>query len=132
MQKDLAEYFPDVTGTGVLSTANARGQVNSAIFARPHVLGRDRVAFIMRERLTWANLQENPHAAYLFREDGGGYEGVRLHLTRIEETGDPAVIDALQRVRYADDGEVRRVLVTFQVEQQLPLIGAAAGADYPS
>ncbi len=129
MRKVLAEYFPNTSGTGVLSSANARGEVNSAVYARPHVLENDRIAFIMRERLTWANLQENPHAAYLFREDGEGYQGVRLHLTRVEVTEDPAAINALQRVRYGDDGDVRRLLVTFRVDRQLPLTGAATGAE---
>ncbi len=125
MRDELQGYFEQVRGTGVLSTADGSGRVNSAIFARPHILGGDRIAFIMRDRLTHANLLENPHAAYLFREEGQDYKGLRLHLTRIEETEDPARIGALQRVQYGDDRRVRRFLVIFSVDRRLPLIGAA-------
>ncbi len=78
---DLSEYFESANGLGVLATASADGQVDLAVYARPHVLAKDTVAFIMADRLSHANLQSNPRAAYLFREDGEGYRGKRLHLT---------------------------------------------------
>ncbi len=133
MKEELHVYFSKVRGTGVLSTVDSAGRVNSAIFSRPHILGLDRLAFIMRARLTHANLQSNPHAAYLFREEGEGYHGVRLHLTRIEESEDTALIDSLRRVRYTDDHLVRRILATFRVDRQMPLIGAgeASGREAP-
>jgi len=31
------------------------------------------LAFIMRDRTTHANIQANPHTAYLFKEEGSGY-----------------------------------------------------------
>ena len=34
----LAEYFEHVTGVGVLSTADASGRVNSAVYGRPHFI----------------------------------------------------------------------------------------------
>jgi len=39
----------------------------------------------MRERLTHANLQENPHACYLFVETGKGFAGRRLYLSKVSE-----------------------------------------------
>ena len=69
----LAEYFESTKGLGVLGTADAEGNVDMAVYSRPHVIDETTVAFIMRERLSYANLQSNPKAAYLFTERGQGF-----------------------------------------------------------
>ena len=123
---DLKDYFETHTGFGVLSTADGSGKVDAAVFARPHVLGVDTVAFIMGDKLTHANLEVNPRAAYLFREDPGEgsarYEGVRLFLTKTDEESDPEKIAALRRRAYGDP-HATRYLVTFRVDEALPLVG---------
>ena len=68
----LRESFEHSRGLGVLATADANGEVDVAVYARPHVLDDVTVAFIMRDRLSHANLQSNPHAAYLFYEAAAG------------------------------------------------------------
>lgn len=123
---DLRDYFANVIGFGVLATADVHGQVNLAVYARPHVLEDGTLAVIMRDRLSHHNLQSNPHAAYLFREEGAGYRGKRLHLTKIAEEKDTARIAELKRrhpspIKDADPGPL--FLVTFQVDRVLPLIG---------
>ena len=35
---NLHDYFENTTGTGVLATADSSGNVNAAIYARPHVM----------------------------------------------------------------------------------------------
>jgi hypothetical protein len=119
---DLKEYFEKVKGIGVIATADSQGKVNAAIFSRPHVMEDGTVAFIMPERLTYHNLQSNPHAAYLFKEDGEGWKGVRLHLKKVKEEKDTELLRSLKRRRYEGDEEGRH-LVFFQVEKVLPLIG---------
>ena len=69
----LKEYFDTAKGLGVLSTADSDGQVDAAIYSRPHFMEDGTMAFVMRDRLSHHNLQSNPHATYLFKE-----EGVRL------------------------------------------------------
>ncbi len=69
---DLAEYFENQKGTGVLATADDQGRVDVAVYARPHVIDRETIAFIMPDRLTHHNLQSNDHAAYLFMEQAPG------------------------------------------------------------
>ena len=81
----LREYFEDTPGTGVLATSSPDGRVDAAVYSRPHILEDGTAAFLMHERLTHANLGENPHAAYLFIEEGGGYRGLRLFLTKVRE-----------------------------------------------
>jgi hypothetical protein len=123
---DLKAYFDQVKGHGVLATADSTGRVNLAVFARPHVMEDNSVAFIMPHRLTHANLQSNPQAAYLFLETGPGYQGKRLYLTKIREEQDTDLLYALRRRTYPpemDKQEGPRFLVFFQVDQVLPVVG---------
>lgn len=121
--KNLETYFAKTTGTGVLSTADGEGLVNSAIYARPHFLEDGTVGFIMRERLTHHNLMSNRHASYLFIEDQGRYKGKRLHLSKLTETSDLKVVETFQRRFYPDDHEVHRYFVRFRVDRAMPLLG---------
>ncbi len=119
---DLKGYFERSAGRGVLATADSEGKVDVAVFARPHVMDEETVAFIMPERLTHSNLQSNPHAAYLFMEEGGGWKGVRLFLKKMREEKDSQLLHSLRRRRYGDEEE-GRYLVFFHVEKVLDLIG---------
>jgi hypothetical protein len=121
---DLKKYFDDTKGLGVLATANADGKVDAAVYARPHIMGDGTVAMIMRDRLTHHNLQSNPYATYLFKEDGPGYKGTRLFLKKLREEQDSDLIKELKRRQYVADKDETKFLVFFQIEKQLPLIGA--------
>lgn len=125
--EQLREYFATAQGHGILATADAQGRVNQAVFARPQVLADGSLAFIMPARLTHHNLQENPHASYLFLESGSGYQGKRLYLTKIGEEQDTERLYTLRRRSYPPDKEVGPLfLVLFRVDQILPLIGKSA------
>lgn len=122
---NVRTYFEEAKGFGVLSTTDGDGRVNSAVYARPHVMDDGKLAFIMRDRLSHHNLQSNPHAAFLFREEGPGYRGLRLHLTKSHEESDTQLIKELCRRSYIEDKpDAVRHLVVFAVDKQLPLIGA--------
>ncbi|MFP4445821.1 MAG: pyridoxamine 5'-phosphate oxidase family protein [Desulfosudaceae bacterium] len=123
---NLRDYFENTSGTGVLATADKDGQVNAAIYARPHIFEDGTAGFIMRDRLTHANLQANGSAAYLFREDGQGYRGKRLYLAKLSEEQDTERLAALKRRNLppeSDDARGPKFLVIFQVRKILPLIG---------
>jgi hypothetical protein len=64
------EYFEAKRGKGFLATAGKTGEVDIAVYSRPHVMADDTLAFGMTERLTHTNLQENPYAVYAFNEKG--------------------------------------------------------------
>ena len=122
----LKDYFENTKGLGVLSTADGEGRVNSAIYARPHVMDDGTFAFIMPDRLTHHNLQSNPHAAYLFRENEPGYKGKRIHLTKVREEADSELVHSLRRKHYPAEAEEKggpRSIVFFEVVKVLPLIG---------
>ncbi|MDZ7760371.1 MAG: pyridoxamine 5'-phosphate oxidase family protein [Desulfovermiculus sp.] len=124
---DLKTYFENTKGVGVLSTADSQGNVDSALYARPHVMEDGSLAMIMRDRLSHANLQSNPKAAYLFMEEGAGYKGKRFFLTKIKEEQDSEKIESLRRRSYAPDDRMHQgkvFLVYFQIDRELPLIGS--------
>ena len=122
---DLGEYFEKNEGLGVLATADAQGNVDAAIYARPHVMDEGTVAFIMANRLSYRNVSGNPKAVYLFGETGEGYNGKRLYLTKTGEQTDQQVIDSMRRkdrsVYQSDKGKSR--LVHFKVEKVRALVG---------
>jgi len=122
----LKEYFDSVKGLGVLSTADSDGKVNSAIYARPHVMEDGTLAFIMRDRLTFKNIQANVHASYLFKEDSAGYKGKRLSLTRVKIQDDSALIESLSRRDSNSKGDSAepKFLVFFKLEGERPLVGS--------
>ncbi|MHC1696967.1 MAG: pyridoxamine 5'-phosphate oxidase family protein [Geobacteraceae bacterium] len=77
-------------GLGVLSTSSADGKVNSAVYARPHVINETTLVWGMTDKRTYENLTHNRHAAFLFKTNSPGFSGVRLglELIRTEEQGD--------------------------------------------
>ncbi len=122
----LQEYFEGTKGLGVLATSDSEGNVDVAIYSRPHVMEDGSLALIMRDRLSHKNLQSNPKAAYLFKEEGQGYKGKRLFLKKIKEEQDTDRIQELRRRTYPDDETARaesKFLVFFALEKELPLIG---------
>ena len=125
---NLSEYFDKANGVGVLSTADASGHVDTAIYARPHVIDHDNVAFIMAERKSHHNLQSNPHAAYLFKENGNGYKGMRLYLTKTGEEKDSERLHSLIRrksyLKKEGDEKSSLYLVSFRVDKILGLTGS--------
>lgn len=128
---ELKEYFDSVRGVGVLATSDTEGRVDVAVYAKPHVMDGDNVAFIMADRLTHHNLQSNDHAAYLFKEEGSGYKGTRLFLTKVREEQDSDLLYTLRSKRYKSVKEEGnpRFLVFFKVDKVLPLIGAGRDPD---
>jgi hypothetical protein len=123
---DLAHYFETIKGKGVLATADDQGHVDVAVYGRPHVVDEDTIAFIMPDRLTHHNLQSNTHAAYLFIEEGPGYKGIRLFLSKVREEEDSELLRSIRRRKYAPEQEgeeTSRYLVFFKVDKILPLIG---------
>lgn len=121
---DIKSYFDNQKGSGMLATADSEGQVNIAVYSRPHVIDNQTVAFIMRDRLSHRNLQSNPHAAYIFIEAGEGYAGTRLYLTYVEEDTDINKIKRLRRRTQTDaNPNEKKFLVTFHVDTVRPAIG---------
>jgi len=125
----LSEYFENVEGLGILATADSEGAIDLALYAKPHVIDETTLAFIMQERLSHQNLKSNPHAAYMFVEQGGGYAGKRLALTKIREETNTSVVEMFRKkqpVICAAGDDSNKYLVHFQVDEIRPLVGDKA------
>ena len=119
---DLKQYFDTTKGLGIFSTADAAGKVDAAVYSRPHVMEDGTLAFIMLDRLTHDNLQSNPHAHYLFKEEGPGYRGLRFFLTKVREEQNSELLHALRRRQPVDQTDAPRFLVFFKIDETLPLV----------
>jgi hypothetical protein len=121
----LAELFPE-GGRGVIGTADANGAVNLAVFATPHVIDEETLAWGFTEGRSLANLKENPHASYLYLAPSRGYSGWRLALTLIKETGEgellASVKEAAMRAAGPQAGAAVKRVVYFKVDEVRPLI----------
>ena len=109
-----------------MATADSAGRLTAAVYAKPHFLTEDSIAFIMADRLTHRNLQSNPHAVYLFMESGEGYAGKRLYLTQTKEEKNTPLIEQIQERELSlvtGDYQQNKFLVFFTINQVLPLIG---------
>ena len=123
---ELNEYFKKTRGLGVLATASESGRVDTAVYSRPHFMEDGTLAFIMKNRLSHANLLKNPFASYLFVEQGSGYKGKRLYLRKVGEEMETERLYRLRRRTTPPDGEAEndpRFLVFFELEQVRPLVG---------
>ncbi len=123
---NLADYFENQQGLGVLGTADSDGTVDLAIYAKPHVVDENTIAFVMRERLSHQNLKSNLHAAYMFVEQGEGYHGKRLYLTKIREESNASLVAEFVKKQpeiCAPDDDSNKYLVYFHVENIWPLVG---------
>jgi hypothetical protein len=123
---DLKAYFEQTKGMGVLATADSEGNVDLAIYGRPHVIDENTIAFIMRQRLSFENLQSNPKAAYIFVEKTEGYRGKRLYLTKINQQSDPEIIEQFRRGHHGSSSkeDAPKVhMVTFTIDRKRPLVG---------
>ena len=128
---ELVHYFENTKGLGVLATADDGGRVDTAIYSRPHFMEDGTLAFIMKDRLSHANLQTNPFASSLFVEEGRGYQGKRLYLRKVGEEKDTERLYSLRRRMSppeADPENDPRFLVFFELERVRPLVGDAYDA----
>jgi len=119
-----SDYFENTEGTGILATADSNGNVDVAIYAKPHAIDENTIAFIMNKRLSYQNITSNPKAAYLFLEDSPGYKGKRLYLTKIKEETDKELIDSIRRKSEKHhEVDSNKHLVYFSVDKIRALVG---------
>ena len=125
---NLHDYFENTQGRGMLATSDRKGVVDVAVYARPHFVDQETCVFLMADRLTHKNLQDNAHAAYLFMEQSESYIGKRLYLTKTEESEDQDMINTLRRKRRRSSTgkqreDAKTFLVYFHVDSIRPLVG---------
>lgn len=120
---NLSDYFENTDGFGILSTADKQGNVDAALYAIPHVIDEETVAFIMRQRLSYHNIRQNPKAVYMFLEKGPGYKGKRLYLEMTHLESDIEKVSSVRRKSHGGGDEADAKLVYFKVMLTRPLVG---------
>jgi hypothetical protein len=122
----LKEYFNSTRGTGILATADSAGRTDAAIYSRPHIMDDGSLAFIMRERLSYNNLQSNPYATFLFMESGAHLKGMRLFMKKTGEDTDEELISRMTRRNLSpekDKAAGPKHIVYFSLQKTLELVG---------
>jgi hypothetical protein len=122
----LKEYFHNTKGTGVLATADSEGRTDAAIYSRPHIMDDGNLAFIMRERLSFNNLQSNPYVTFLFMEHGAHLKGMRLFMKKTAEDNNEELISSMTRRNLTpaeDKAAGPKHIVYFSLEKILALVG---------
>lgn len=122
---NLAELFPE-GGRGIIGTADANGVVNLAIFAIPHVINEETLAWGFTEGRSIANLRANPHASYLYLAPSRGYSGWRLSLTLQKEEREGELLEKIKQQASLSAGSMAgaavKQVVLFTVDEVRPLI----------
>ncbi|HOK96050.1 MAG TPA: pyridoxamine 5'-phosphate oxidase family protein [Anaerohalosphaeraceae bacterium] len=120
---NLNEYFENTDGVGILATADSKGNVDCAIYATPHIIDEETIAFIMRPRLSYNNIRQNPKAVYMFIEKGAGYKGRRLYLEMSHVETNSEKVHLIRRKSHGGGDEADAKLVYFKVMLTRPLVG---------
>jgi hypothetical protein len=121
----LAELFPE-GGRGVIGTADANGVVNQAVFAIPHVIDEETLAWGFSDGRSIQNLRVNPHASYLYLAPSRGSSGWRLTLTLKSEAAEGELLEQIKAEATRAAGPQAGVAVThvayFKVDEVRPLL----------
>ena len=121
----LAELFPE-GGRGVIATADAAGLVNTAVYATPHVVDEETLAWGMAEGRTYGNLQVNRYASYLYMAPSRGYSGWRLTMEMKEILDDGALLEEIRanaaKIVSPQAGAAVKHVAYFRVVEVRPLI----------
>ncbi|OIP36374.1 MAG: pyridoxamine 5'-phosphate oxidase [Deltaproteobacteria bacterium CG2_30_66_27] len=112
-------------GRGVIGTASKEGVVNMAVYAVPHVVDDETVAWGMTDGRTWNNVRENPNASYTYFAPGEGFRGARLTLSlfRTEDSGEMlATIRERTGARSPGNPEAVKHVAYFKVVETRSLV----------
>lgn len=134
MSEKLMEYFNKQPRIGTLSTADKNGKIDVAYFGSPQMPDEKTVFMGLGNNRTYANLQDNPHAAFMIMEPGKSlpeWKGVRLYLkmTDCETSGEKLDVIRALIAEKGGEGAAKMIIaaVTFEIEELRPLADFGQG-----
>ena len=90
------------------------------------MIDEETLAWGFTEGRSMANLQENPHASYLYLAPSRGYSGWRLALTLKQETGEGELLARIKgqatQAAGPQAGAAVKQVVYFKVDEVRPLM----------
>jgi len=134
MSEELIKYFNKQPRLGTLSTSDKNGKVNSAYFGSPRMVDEKNIFMGLGNNRTFANLQENPSAAFMVMEPGESimdWKGVRIYVKMTECQTSGAKLDDLKAgiAKTAGEGAAKMMhaAVTFEIQEIRPLADFGQG-----
>lgn len=128
-RQELMGIFNKRPRIGSLSTANARGDVNVAVFGSPQMIDENSVVMGIGENRSFRNLRENPKAAFIVMEPGETvmeWKGARVYLEAVDiETGGgffDQVKDNIEKAAGKQAAEMIHAAVRFNITEVRPLV----------
>lgn len=127
--ENLIAYFNKKPRIGTLSTANAQGQVDVAIFGSARMLNEKTIVLETQNNRTFANLISNPNAVFCIVEPAQNmpdWKGLRVYLRMTAyQTDGPVLAEAkallAERVGAAAASSIHAT-VTFEVTEIRPAV----------
>jgi Pyridoxamine 5'-phosphate oxidase len=134
MSSKLVEFFNKQPRLGGLSTASKDGKPNIAYFLSPHMIDEKTVVMSLGNNRSFANLLENPYAAFMIFEAGralSDWKGLRVYLKMKEyqTSGEKVEMMRAQVGQMAGEEPAKMVhaAVTFEVQEVRPLVDFGQG-----
>ena len=134
MSAKLMEYFNKQPRLSVLSTSSKNGIVDVAVMGSPQMIDEKTITAAFASGRTFANLKENPNAAFIIMEPGSGvldWKGIRVYLKMKEYVTSGPKLDAFKietaQIVGEQAADMIKVLVTFEVAEVRPLIDFGQG-----
>ncbi len=134
MLSKLVEFFNKQPRLGGLSTASKDGKPNIAYFLSPRMIDEKTIVMALGNNRTFANLLENPYAAFMVFEPGmafSDWKGLRLYLKMKEyqTSGEKVKMmrDQVGQMAGAEPAKMVHAAVTFEVLDIRPLVDFGQG-----
>jgi hypothetical protein len=128
-RQKLLEIFNKRPRIGTLSTANARGDVNVAVFGSPQMIDENTVVMGIGENRSFRNLRENPKAAFIVMEPGEtvmDWKGARVYLEALAiETGGGFYDQIRENIAKAAGEQAARMIhaaIRFKITEVRPIV----------
>ena len=132
-RKQVMAMFNKDTRIGALATADANGQVNTAVFGSPRMIDENTMVMAIGENRSFQYLQENSKATFIVVEPGSApqtWKGARvyLELDGIERHGE--LVDSfrenIRKVAGDQSADAIVAAVRFKVTDVRPLIDSSS------
>ncbi len=134
MPAKLMEYFNKQPRLSVLSTSSKNGIVDVAVIGSPQMVDEKTIIAAFANGRTFANLKENPNAAFIIMEPGAGvldWKGIRVYLKMKEYVTSGPKLDTFKietaKIIGEQAADMIEVQVTFEVTEVRPLIDFGQG-----
>jgi hypothetical protein len=128
-RQKLLEIFNRQPRIGTLSTANAQGDVNVAVFSSPQMIDENTVIMGIGQNRSFRNLRENPKAVFIVLEPGKtvvDWKGARVYLEALAiETGGGFYDQIRDNIAKAAGEQAARMVhaaIRFKITEVRPIV----------